>query len=320
DKVGRIADIGPKYSTNGKIAGLRAILNAAPTPIADVPLINVPAQIGLPGTQFLIVGFDYDLLRARFFRSDASSPAGTFSPPDTATTLALAAHASSNAPVNYFDEPAKFSDSQFWDGAIAGYNNPVLAGVLELLAHGVARDTIDALSLGTANVALPSAGPATDPCLIQEPRTASFPRVKDDILVLATSVVDDPPDAASFHAHLALTQRLPAAPDQPIADGPIVRLNPLVRPVRDAQGAWIPPQLNPGAPQNDLGDLKALATLDMDATADSDIALIQKLADAWINDRVPNQPIRWRRNDDPGCEIGHACFSAARAAWLARCP
>lgn len=323
DRVGRVMGLGPKYSTNGKIGGLRAVLGSAPTPVADVPLAQVPARIGLPGIQFLIAGFDYDQQRARFFRSNPTSPAGTFSPPDTATTLALAVHASSNAPVNYFDEPAKFSGRQFWDGAISGYNNPVLAGVLELLAGGVARDAIDVLSLGTANVALPSAGsgPAADSALMQGPRTACLPRVKDDIMALATSIVDDPPDVASFHAHLALTQRLPADAAQPMTDGPIVRLNPLVRPVRDAQGTWVAPQLNPGgAPPADLADLKALINLDMDATADSDVALIQKLADAWLADRVPNQPVRWRRDEDIGCEIGHDRFGAARALWLSRCP
>jgi uncharacterized protein len=322
DEVGRVIGLGPKYSTNGKIGGLRAVFGSAPTPVADVPLLQLPALIGLP-TQFLIVGFDYDQERARFFRSNANSPAGTFSTPDTTTTLALAVHASSNAPINYFDEPAKFSGWQFWDGAISGYNNPVLAGVLELLASGVARDAIDVLSLGTGNVALPStaSGPAADPAFVQGPRIAGLPRVKDDILVLATSIVDDPPDASSFHAHLALTQRLPADAAHPVTDGPIVRMNPLVRPVRDAQGAWVAPQLNPGgAPQADLADLKTLINLDMDATADSEVALIQKLADAWLVDNVPNQPVRWRRDDDVGCEIGQDRFGAARTLWLARCP
>ena len=323
DRIGRVLGLGPKYSTNGKIGGLRTVLGSAPTPVADVPLAQVPALVGLPGLQFLIAGFDYDQQRARFFRSNPASLAGTFSPPDTTTTMALAVHASSNAPVNYFDEPAKFSGRQFWDGAISGYNNPVLAGVLELIAGGAAREAIDVLSLGTANVALPSAdsGPTVDSALVRGPRTACIPRLKDDILALATSIVDDPPDVASFHAHLALTQRMPADPAHPLIDGPIVRLNPLVRPVRDAQGTWIAPPLNPGGPpQADLADLKALINLDMDATADSDVALVQKLTEAWLADRVPNQPIRWRRDEDIGCEIGFDRFSAARALWLSRCP
>lgn len=323
DKIGRLLGLGPKYSTNGKIGGLRAVFGSGPAAVADVPLVQLPAFIGLPHTQFLIAGFDYSLQRAHFFRSKTDSLAADFTPPDISTTLALAVHASSNAPVNYFNEPAKFGRAQFWDGAIGSYNNPVLAGVLELLANGVPRDAIDVLSLGTGHVALPSSasGPAADPALVQGPRQRKFPRVLGDIMELATSIVDDPPDAASLHAHLALTHRLPADAAHPLTDGPIVRFSPLVRPLRDAQGAWTPPLFNPaGSLQDNLADFKALAALDMDATADSQVALIQKLADAWIADRVANQPIRWRRDEDIGCEIGRDRFGAARALWLARCP
>ena len=55
----------------------------------------------------------------------------------------------------FFDEPAIVGDSRYWDGAVGGYNNPVLAGVCEALAGGVARQRIRALSIGTGRTLLP---------------------------------------------------------------------------------------------------------------------------------------------------------------------
>ncbi len=75
---------------------------------------------------FVRAGFDYDRTRGYLFRSDrdslARSPGDALDP-----TLAEAVHASSNAPVLYFDAPARVPGCQFWNGGIAGYNNPLNA-------------------------------------------------------------------------------------------------------------------------------------------------------------------------------------------------
>ena len=42
-----------------------------------------------------------------------------------------------------------------WDGAIGGYNNPVLAGLIEALANGISLDAVRVLSIGTGSVRLP---------------------------------------------------------------------------------------------------------------------------------------------------------------------
>lgn len=54
-------------------------------------------------------------------------------------TLVEAVHASTNAPIRYYDEPAEVSGRRYWDGALGGYNNPVLAAVVEALANGPAE-------------------------------------------------------------------------------------------------------------------------------------------------------------------------------------
>jgi uncharacterized protein len=327
DQPERIFGLGPKYSTVAKLTGLQTLLGNGPVPLPATPLAAVPGAITPPPpalaglaitgpTHFIIPSFDYDAGRARFFRSNTTSPAANFSAADVTTTLACAVHASSDAPVNYFDLPAAFGGGQFWDGAVAGYNNPVLAGVLEILALGVARNQIDVLSIGTANVALPPgvAGNA----LMQPPRTPGWPRLLTDIGVMSSSILDDPPDVATFHAHFALTQSVPAGVATPVQDGPVVRLNPLIRPILDATNTWVAPALNPAGAAQSLADFKALAALGMDATQQSDVNLIVELATAWIAGTVRNQPIRWRTTEDVGCEIGFDNYPAARALTLTR--
>src|SRR5690606_16757877 len=77
-------------------------------------------------------------------------------------SLLDAIHASSNAPLNYFDQPAEirtgYRDQRlnfpgwYWDGAVGGFNNPVLAGLVEAMTngHGKEADDYRILSLGTA--------------------------------------------------------------------------------------------------------------------------------------------------------------------------
>lgn len=61
--------------------------------------------------------------------------------------------------MNYFDDPARFGERQYWDGGIAGLNNPVLAAVVEAIAYGKARSEFGVLSIGTGNTFLPTKGP-----------------------------------------------------------------------------------------------------------------------------------------------------------------
>src|SRR5580658_9122669 len=111
-------------------------------------------------------------------------------------TLAEAIHASTNAPVNYFDAPASFPDrsGRYWDGAIFGCNNPVLAGVTEAIMQNQDPLNLAVLSIGTASVALPwpMAGQPASP-FVQQIVTPGF---VTDLHKLATSVLDDPPDIA----------------------------------------------------------------------------------------------------------------------------
>jgi hypothetical protein len=314
------AGIGPKYSTISKLAGLQNKLVG----FGDIRLGSLKSSLVERGNtkppDFIICTFDYDRSRGILFRSNRTSRAASFTQ-EVDPTLAEAIHASTNAPINYFDRPASLYDPlkqetrQFWDGGIAGYNNPVLVAVMEALANNHAREDIIALSLGTGTTFLPFDPHHQFGVLGQAPRFT--PRrtepnaFKDDLSQLATAIVDDPPDIASYFAHIALGGGLPATvPNIAVSDGPVVRMNPMIQPVLDQGGNWCCPQ--------GVSDFDALAQLPMDAIEDPQVQRIVEFGNAWLADNVTNQPIRCNR-DTLACEIGQSTFSAALAAWQKAC-
>lgn len=300
----RLLGLGAKYSAHAKLEGLRHLF----TQNGDRPLSQLGQNTVCPRCpDIIIAGFDYDRSRGILFRSNraslARSPGDMLDP-----TLAEAVHASSNAPVLYFDGPARVQGRQFWDGGISGYNNPVLIAVIEALANGRKPSEIHALSIGTGTVLLPF-----DPDHLQPPELVQRPRESGpiaDLQELATAIVDDPPDVASFHAHVALGGPMPL-PGGPPGASPVVRLNPLIQPVADAAGTgWIVPR---GLTPRDFKDLLALP---MDAVQQDRVELIVRLGQAWLADGVLNQPVRSNRQT-LGCEIGYRLFGDGLAAWQA---
>ena len=59
----------------------------------------------------------------------------------------------------------------------------------------------------------------------------------------------------------------------------------------------------------------SLVNLDLDATTPEQIALLAKLANAWIAGDIRNQAIRENAYYEP--DIGHATFGAAMRHWKA---
>jgi hypothetical protein len=216
-------------------------------------------------------------------------------------TLAQAVNASSTAPVRYFDAPAEIDQSRYWDGAVGGHNNPVLCAVIDALALSVPRENIQVLSIGTGSVRLRIAQKGDrDGSSVMQPRKE--PTVRSDLKLLAECIVDDPPDAASYHAHVVLGQSTYAP-----TSGSVIRMNPMVQPIQRGN-QWVVPD---GLTETDFYDL---TRLEMDAIEQDDVEKIRKLGEAWLSDRVVNQPI-CHRFDDFGCIVGQARFSQAMAAW-----
>lgn len=324
----RVAKVGAKYRTEAKLAGLRTLLE----PVSDRTLGDLHAEIAQSHGQcphFVIVGFDYDRKRAKFFRSNAFSLAGssghgwlgaTFldemkgKARAREATLAEAVHASSNAPVTFFMTPAVIDNDRYWDGAIGGYNNPVLAAVTEAIANRNRQpmDEIHVLSLGTGTVSLPQkdSGRTADPRL--HARERHEPTLFGDLKQLAMSILDDPPDSATFTAHVLLGQPLPdphaEPPVAPPVAGTVVRMSPVIRPVRASQrDIWTLPQ------GLDIEDFLAIQKLELDAIGKDDVRRLVTAGNLWIEGKLKNQAIRENRHYE--CQIGHDTFAAAVAAW-----
>ena len=324
--------VGQRFSTDGKLEFLHRILPRMGTvslqnlhTMVNDSIARVRAQRDEAdrAMSFLFVTYDFDRDRARMMRSNVASPAASFPHRQQRATLAEAAHASSTAPINWFDKPAELDGCRFWDGAMTGYNNPVLAGVVEAIALGVPRRDIGVLSLGTSTVFLPERGTAgiPDGLCRSRARTGFLP----ELVKVGKAIIADPPDAHTFIAHLMLDGGLPRDVSCcPYTETAVVRMNPVIQPVVErTTGQW-------SAPAGwSVDEFRRIAEMDISASAQDDVDLIKRLGDGWLGDAWHNQPVRgcgvWASppaqaplaNTDQLCEIGHRWYSDAKAAWIA---
>jgi len=297
---------GPRYSAKNKLPALKKALPRT----AMLPLKKAPAELRRAGSKeplhVLITSFDYDRNRATFFRSSAICAPSWGNGDSADVTVAEAIHASTNAPVNYFDAPAKIPEppKRYWDGAIAGCNNPVLAAVTEAIGRKQNPIGIVALSIGTGSVVLAPPQPDQPPSPFVTPITHSW--LLPDLRKLATAILDDPPDVATFLAHVMTGSGIGLKAN----DSRIVRMNPLISPVKDRIGAW-------SAPTGMTAErFDYLAHLDIDAIEPEQVRAISELADLWLRSSAPNQPIRMN-GDTLEPELGQGRFAQAQAAWNA---
>ncbi|MCX2575572.1 patatin-like phospholipase family protein [Pedobacter sandarakinus] len=318
----RIFKIGAKYATKRKHKALKEILPG----IAIIDLMDVPAHVAVAGkikTQFLIIGYDYYRNRAEMFRTDCDSLASTSvierklanlpqqaaTQSDCLVSLVDAIHASSTAPVNYFNEPAMFKVNNkmkyYWDGGVTGNNNPVLTAITEMLCNKdqYQIDEVQVLSIGTGTV---SQLQHDEPIPVQYPELRAKyeePGLIKDIQKMGTSILNDPPDTAAFIAYMILNPTMTAKPKN------FIRMNPVLRPILIKDGHAKRWDLPAGISKEEF---VALNALDMDAVEDREVALIKKMCANWLNNSgIPNQAIR--SDASMNCLIGHADFNTAKA-------
>jgi uncharacterized protein len=298
--------VGPKFSESGKLPAIESLLpDTGRAPLAGC-MRDVIGPNKMP-VHLLIVAFDYDRECAVFLRSAPAKREGWGEGQPADVSLAGAVHASTNAPVNYFDDPAAIPnvEQRYWDGGITGCNNPAVVAVVESAVLGHAPTDVHVLSLGTGSVSRPVA--------IGEPDTP-FETARDisslptDIKKLAMAILDDPPDAASFIAHVITGGNIDVP--QP-AVSRVVRMSPLVSPLLSLHGKYLVPGTW------NVERFAQLCNLDMDALEQIDVVLIYDYCSVWFVDKAPNQPIRANgtKFDPDHPEIGYATFSDARAAW-----
>jgi uncharacterized protein len=293
----------PQFSTDQKLLGLKKVLKT--NGLQALTSISIAGKNN-QAVKFIFTAYDYDRDRAKFFRSWASKTGSLMS--SNSVALVDAIHASTNAPVTFFDKPTQIQDNRFWDGGLTGYNNPVLAATVEAIGESWPRSQIAALSIGTASTMLPIApeGDQNNPLLKLRSVTSTI----KDVEKLATTVLADPPDAHTFIAHLMLNGGLPIEGETlPCTETSIFRLNPLIQPAGSQETGWRCPN---GFSSDEF---KQLIDLDMAAIKDEEVALIVRLCDAWMSGQVNNQPIR--ANKALVCEIGFANYANAKTAWLA---
>lgn len=289
----------PKYSTAAKREGLLASMG----PGCNTFMSAFPAQADWPRgpaghpVKACIVAFDYDQARATFFRTYSSALGRDAS----AVRLLDAVHASSDAPVIFFDKPTECDGRRYWDGAMGGYNNPLMAGVVEAAGLGAPTAEMAALTLGTATTRAPGPDATPKPPAWYVRETAK-PGPIVDIRKAAEVINDDPPDAATFTAHVLFG-------GPPERMGRVVRMSPVVQPViRD--GAWTHPE---GLTEPEFQGLKKLG---LDAIDQADFDKVMALGRAWVAGTVPNQPVRFN-SKTLAPEPGDATLADAVARWRA---
>jgi hypothetical protein len=335
--------LGPKYSTDRKLSGLKNVLNKydslivqkkATKPILDTYLNELPAIIGKNDLQILVAGYDYFRQRAVFFRSNPASRTDFNNKKFYQVSLADAIHSSSNAPINYFDSPAAITTSLlggndkrktwFWDGAISGFNNPVLAGFIEARTNNPDLPLSDfkILSLGTGTggeAIIADYENSTDPVIaaIYNKNKGNKLAITDnsssffaDIKKLSTSILGDPPDSATFITYAMIDPSLSN-------EACLVRINPCLKPILNPDTQiYEAPDVYKNDP-NGGADFIAIMDLDMDAVDNDQVDLIKRLCDKFIVNGLglclPNQLIR---GDGTGVHLGFDTYKAAKEKWL----
>ncbi|MEO8961999.1 MAG: patatin-like phospholipase family protein [Ginsengibacter sp.] len=332
--------LGPRYSMERKLKGLCDVLKKADhlfeektiaQPIIDTPLNELPAIIKKGNLDLIIMGFDYFRRRSSFFRSNPTSLTDKFSDGKFfQLTLAHAIHSSSNAPVNYFDAPAAIdihlfnkNDSRktfYWDGGVAGFNNPVLGGLIEAMTNHpeIALQDYCILSLGTSTgsrTVLTDLKESTDPAMKEifdknKDNKLTFTNTSSgffsDVRKLATSILGDPPDSATFIAYAILDPTLTRNKAK------LVRINPCITPEKDINNIYVVPEVY----KNRDKEFIALMDLDMDAVEDDEVKLISNFCDKFIVTAKPCISNQLIRGDENSIHLGQSTYQKAKEEWL----
>lgn len=298
--------VGPKYSSTKKREGLSEIFK-------DIKDLNIEEISNLSDKlpEIVICTFDAVNNREKFFRSTEQNFSANF--------LDII-HGSSNAPVNYFDLPAKIKTHSktrnpndgftfySWDGALGGFNNPVAAGIIEVINKGICPKNICVRSIGTGSKVMPIARQERFQKNVSKLQTRTLFRYKtgldffmQTVTNMAKTILFEPPDWANYVAYMLLFQDSLATEEEKLKR--FVRLSPYI-------------YAHEGCPPYISDLVNILYPLDMDLTAQKDIDQLLQCFEAWKKGDIWNQSIKYTyRNNIPSSEIGHKSFSQAIKAW-----
>ncbi|WP_299158356.1 patatin-like phospholipase family protein [uncultured Tenacibaculum sp.] len=307
DYIRLFKGFGPKYSSPKKGKAFKNLF-----PELDKRQMNeLPKFIGKESLKLIICTYDALNNRAKFFKSYGNGVSYD------SIKLTQAIHGSSNAPIQYFDFPARFKAKnseifyELWDGALGGFNNPVTAGVIEAMKEGVELDKIKVISIGTGNKLMSNDDKKRFfqvKQITQKERRKKlrFWRLKyqieyftKTILNQATTILYEPPDWANYVAYMFLLKN-----GEKDIEQRLIRMSPMIHTSRESS--------------TEIKILiEKLYQLDMDLTEDKDIELLKECFQKWSTDEIFNQPIDFRveRNNDLTYLIGDKNFSNAIKKW-----
>ncbi len=340
-KLFGVKSVGTRYSTTDKKKALENILRINnKKKLNDVTLSELPKIIGKETLEIVVTTFNIINKRAKLFRSNKNSKARAEviagSNHFDEVTLVEAIHGASNAPVNYFDFPAVFSPEgtrrrfYLWDGALGGFNNPVMAGITEAFANNIDREDIRVLSIGTGGKIVSNEDSDNfrdqyystlwgkrvirkEDGRIDSEKTFNWnifgykikkPKIlfrlfkggnfySSTISNLSQSILFEPQTWASYSAYTSLFS---GNIDNEENNKRFLRLSPQI--VKDDNSDEL---------------INKLYNLDMDVTKQSEIDLLKSCYEEWKKGNIRNEPVQWTRTIDGDYIFakGHQTFKSA---------
>ncbi|MGB5820729.1 MAG: patatin-like phospholipase family protein [Saonia sp.] len=306
--ITRMFGFGPKYSSKRKGEAFKRLFPK----IDKILMHDIPMMVGKDSLKLIVCAYDALNNRAKFFRSYTIAGSD-----EEQVRLTQAIHGSSNAPIQYFDFPARFKAKgseifyELWDGALGGFNNPVVAGLIEAYKLGIPLERIQIISIGTGN-RLMSIGDKkrfykTKQITLRERnkkylfwrygyQTEYF---KNTVLNQAKTILYQPPDWANYVALMFLLK----TSDEDISNR-FIRLSPMIH---------VDSNTNPHA----LEIIEKLYYMDMDLTVNTEIELLKVCFEKWKSGEIKNQPLEYHveRNNDLVYKKGDKYFENAMAKW-----
>lgn len=295
---------GPKYSSLKKKEAFEKLFPM----VNNMQMDDLPSTIGKESLKIVVCTYDALNNRAKFFKSYSQSDS---------VKLTQAINGSSNAPLQYFDFPARFKAKksevfyELWDGALGGFNNPVLAGIIEAYKLGVKMESIKVVSLGTSNKLM-----SIDEkkqfwkwkqiAIKYRRKKLAFKKLKPQfkffmatVFNQAKTILYQPPDTANYIAMIFLKANSGNTPSQNF-----VRLSPLIH-------------FDSNSDEEIIQIINKLYALDMDLTKDSDVDLLFDCFENWKKGKIYNQPIDFevKRNNDVLLIEGQKTYSDGIDQW-----
>lgn len=279
-------NIGPKYSSKRKKEAFERLF-----PVCNSHrLKQIPDLIGKKSLKIIICTYDALNNKSVFFKSFKNEK--YFDD----VTLVQAIHASSNAPIQYFDFPARFKAKEsevfydLWDGALGGFNNPSVVAVNEAIQAGVPCDNLSLISLGTGNIvtsmyAKEQYYKSKDTAIRFRHKKFNFRKIGEQLKFFSSSVMQQaktilyqPPDWSNEISSTLIFGR-----NENYDKSRFIRLSPLI-------------YCNENTSDEINNLIDSLSNLDMDLTSEKEIEMLMKCYMHWKNDRIYNQPITYRVN------------------------